>query len=240
MILNNTIILTIEDFRRQFDFSQFWTQKKHFIRDMNPNNMYYYSDSDVKCYNDICTWLNTEESSEISEIQREVGISALSNFSGKQITENDLRVGLNSLDYTNEIIYVTSGSDKINLPAFKNIIGVGPSSKERLHKIEVTGIREGETSVLIGGNVIAKLKAGDCIYVTEIDNGFIRALPNKGSKGCCHLSLENVPGQIESNLHAIVTGFGTEVENIKGVTQFRFINGYFEHSNDKYLKYESI
>lgn len=240
MILNNTIILTIEDFRRQFEFSQFWAKRKHFIRDMHPVNMYYYSDVDVHLYHDICIWLNLEENSEISEIQRETGISALSQFSGQKITKNDLKVGFNSLDYTSDIIYVNSGSDRLILPAFNNISAFNPSSDEKLHKIEITGEHEGETSILIGGNVVAKLKAGDCMYVTEKDNGFIRVLPNKGSKGCCHLCLENVPGQFESNLQAIVTGFGTEVENIKGVTQFRFINGYFEHTNDKYLKYEKV
>ena len=238
MILNNTIILTLEDFKRHFDFSQFWAQRRHFVRDMHPCNIYYCSDTDTTLYHKVCEWISEEDNSEISATQREIGISALCKLSGKKITNNDLNVAFNSLDYNSDIIYVTSGTDRLNLPAFSNIAELKPSSKEKLHKIEITGEHAGDTSILIGGNEVARLKAGDCIYVTERDNNFIRVLHNKGSKGCCHLTLENVPGHFESNLQAILTGFGKEVEKIKGVTQFRFVNGYFEYTNDKYLKYD--
>lgn len=240
MKLNNTIILTLQDFRRQFDFSQFWARRKQFVRDMHPDKVFYGIDSDIELYDAVCKWIYLEDCNGVTESQRNNGIAALRCLSCHEITDLDLRAGFNSLDYTSDIIYVTSGTDKITLPTSAELSNTKRKSEERLHKIEITGRHEGETAVFIGCDIVAKLKAGDCIYVTEINNMFIRALPNKGSKGCCHLSLENIPGHFTSNLHAIISGFGTESELIENVTQFRFFNGYFEHSNDNYLKYDTI
>jgi len=239
MKLNNLNIITLCDFRRNFDFSQFWSQRKHFIRDMHPDKVLYWNDEDKENYEKICEWIIKSESSGVVGTATgdfiATGLKLLSDYVGRSISDSDARRFFNIIDYNSDIIYIESGSERLVLPSCKYESQPEPSQNERLHKIEITGNQSGETPIFIGGKEQCRLKAGECIYVTEINGNYIRVLPNKSSKGYYHVSLVNIKGSFESDLNVVMNCFGREEEIIHAVTQFQFVHDTYKYSNSKTL-----
>lgn len=231
MILNNTIIITLQDFQRHFDFPQFWAKRIHFVRDMHPDNIYYYDPDQVKAYNNVCSWIKLEESYSTSEAQRISGLHALSILAGKEVTQKDLSTVLVTLNFEQDIISVPAGKS-INLPGKLAEESDTPSEEERLHKIEVFG--DGDiVNVLIGGNCVMRLMPGDFVYVTEINGQFLRILPNKLVKGTTTMELRNCPGQFGSTLHLERFVMGLKIRDIEDITQIYFAKGAPQYNGDK-------
>ena len=227
MKYNGTIILTLTDFRRHFNFPSFWNSRMSFVRDMGPDSIFYMSDSDKSRFNEIALWIKAEQEGKSSDNMRKNGLKALSVFAGCNVTEKDYNRAIGMLDFSTDII-VVSGEDQLNLPGTvlteKDIpqYVVSTGKKERLHKVEVESDTERIVTVFIGGTAVAHLKPQECLYVTEIDGHFLRALPNRLRFGPYMLSLENIPGKFESTLLEEYYAMGcTEIRH-NDVTQFSY------------------
>jgi len=198
-----------------------------FVRDMGPDSVFYMSDSDKSRFNEIAMWIKAEQEGKSTDDLRKNGLKALSVFAGCNVTEKDYNKAIGMLDFSTDII-VVSGEDQLNLPGTalteKDIPQYVDSAgkKERLHKVEVEGDMDRTVTVFIGGKAVARLKPQECLYVTEIDGHFLRALPNRLRFGPYVLSLENIPGKFESTLLEEYYAMGcTEIRH-KDVTQFAY------------------
>lgn len=228
MKLNNVIILTIADFRRNFSFPAFWNSRMSFIRDMNPKKMSYSTPEDMDNFEKISTWIRAEYSQTVTDELRKFGLTALSLFAKCNVTEKDLKKVIGMLDYTADIIVVESGGI-LRLPgqivnAEETMTFANTSEKkERIHKIETDGDNSDTALILIGDEEIARLSRGECVYVTEINGDFRRILPNSLSEGPYTLTMENIPGSFECDVMEEYNSMtGREVTPRKGVTQFAF------------------
>lgn len=227
MKLNNIIILTIYDFRRHFNFPAFWNSRLSFVRDMEPDQMYYFEEEDKKNYEKIVLWIKAERDGVSNSAIRQSGLTALSLFAKCNVTEKDWRKAIGMLDFSADII-VVEGGGMLKLPG-QNMTAEEATeyskkygSRERLHKVEVEGDINRTATVFIGGTEVAHLKSQECLYVTEIDGCFLRALPNRLRFGPYVLSLENIPGKFESTLLEEYYAMGcTEIRH-EGVTQFSY------------------
>ena len=45
MKLRNTLIVTLPDFAKHFNFPEFWENRKQFVRDMHPDKVYYWNEA---------------------------------------------------------------------------------------------------------------------------------------------------------------------------------------------------
>lgn len=61
MKLNNHLIVTIPDFIRNFSFNEFWVNRRQFIRDMQPDKVYYWNKSLEDAYYNIKKWIENED-----------------------------------------------------------------------------------------------------------------------------------------------------------------------------------
>lgn len=226
MKLNNTIILTLDDFRRHFNINAFWISHRHFLRDMDKEKILVPEEEEDNL-DGVRKWLEAEEDGSVTDEIRKKGIEHLSLLANHNVTVGDLRKAMGMLDYSLDII-VVSGDSQINLPG--NVLNEDSiiehinltGKKERLHKIEIDGESNTVVTVLIGGTEVAHLKPQECLYATEIDGSFLRVLPNKLRRGPYILSLENIPGKFESTLLEEYYAMGcTEIKH-NNVTQFTY------------------
>lgn len=227
MKLNNVIILTISDFRRHFNFLAFWNSRLSFVRDMDPDQVFYFDEDDKKNYERIAQWIKAEQDGSSTPSIRQTGLTALSRFAKCNVTEKDWKKAVGMLDFSADII-VVEGGGMLKLPGHNmteeeaSEFAKNAGCKERLHKIEVDGDKSTAASIFIGGKEMLQLKGGECVYATEIGNGFLRILPNHLSKGPYTLRLENISGSFESFLIEEYYLLGRNETRHKGVTQFRF------------------
>ena len=233
MILNNTLILTLQDFRRHFSFDEFWVRRKHFIRDLEPGIFFYDNQKDVEYYNLTCKWIIAEGANNITEVERQNGLQALSALLNQNISMEELSTVLVSLNFNDDIICVPAGKT-INLPG--NIVNseYPRSHSERLHKIEVQG-NIGEAKILIGGSFAGNISIGECLYVTEINGAFMRILPNIIQRGSTILKIINKPGKFTSTLEITRYDMGKHVCTKQDVTQFRLEGMRIFCNSDNFL-----
>ena len=62
MKLNDTLITSPDDFARHFSFVEFWIKHDLFLRDLNPERIFYATDRQRQLYKVVEAWLKTEES----------------------------------------------------------------------------------------------------------------------------------------------------------------------------------
>lgn len=232
MILNNTIILTIEDFRRHFDFSQFWAKRKHFVRDMHPQKIFYYNPEQEQDYWVVKEWLETEDNN-ITIEKRKTGINALSRIIDREISQSELSSILVTINYDDDIIIVKSGKT-INLPGSLVDWDYPHSNAEKLHKVEAVG-DDGDVKIMIGGSHAYTLHCKECVYITEIGGSFMRVLPTSCIKGATSLKLINIPGQFSSKLEITKYNMGKHVSVEDNVTQFALEGMRVLYNADNYL-----
>ncbi|WP_294611105.1 hypothetical protein [uncultured Bacteroides sp.] len=238
MKLNKKTIVTLTDFRRYFDLEQFWDNRRQFVRDMHPDKVYYWKDKDKECFQIVKTWIEMENSGNSNSDIRKNGLESLSTLTGKNITEEKFFMALGASDLNADIIYVQSGSS-LKLPG-KKVMTEEEAIKyskslgkpERLHKIEIKGDEEEAATIFINGIEVYKLPYGECVYITEVEGQYIRALPMKLEKGNLRLKLINKPGKFSSTLHLIRIMMGIETEDIHDVTQFSIFEGKELYSNN--------
>ena len=61
MKLQGIIISSLCDFSRYFTFVEFWEKRRMFIRDMNPEKIFYLNDRQKHLFSIICAWLEKED-----------------------------------------------------------------------------------------------------------------------------------------------------------------------------------
>lgn len=61
MKLQGVIISSLCDFSRYFTFVEFWEKRRMFIRDMNPEKIFYLNDRQKELFFIICVWLDKED-----------------------------------------------------------------------------------------------------------------------------------------------------------------------------------
>lgn len=227
MKLNNVIILTIDDFRRHFNFPAFWNSRMSFLRDLDPKKLSFFTPEDDENFAKIATWIRCEQNQSATEDVRLSGLAALSLFAKCNVTEKDWKKAVGMLDFSADIIFVEGGG-MLKLPG-QNMTAEEASEfakntgyKERLHKIEVEGDESTTASIFIGGKKMLHLRGGECVYATEIGDRFLRILPNHLSKGPYTLRLENISGSYESILIVEYHRVAYHKHRKKGVTQFGF------------------
>lgn len=231
MKLNETIILTVADFRRHFSIQKFWPQRREFIRDMSPKDVYYSNPDDRERYNEISKWIEAEDNHNTA--LRSKGLSALSQFAKCNVTEKELKAAMGLLDFSAQVIKAprngmlnlqgTAMSDSKAM-AFARSRGV----RERLHKIEIEpgddsdDNEEAKSSVFINGKEVCALRNDECVYVTEVNGQFLRVLPHKLSKGNRVLTIENIPGKFRSRMTEEFYLMGLQTREHDEVTQIGF------------------
>lgn len=210
MKLNNTLIVTLPDFARHFTFTEFWANRRQFVRDMHPSRVYYWSSELADAYAVVATWIDKGE--EATDEDREAGCKALETLVGKPINVNDINFS-ETPDLAAPVIRIQAGKT-LDLPAYKS---GGASVCLRHHKIEVYG-KNGTTAVIsIGGRQSTNIASGGFAYVTEAEGcGFIEFLPThlqndiyeltaisqEGELGCCLVvrALYNMHQEVISNI----------------------------------------
>lgn len=238
MKLGNNIILTLPEFRRTFKVSRlrdFWNARHQFIREMDYNRtqVCYWDEKDMKAFNTIKIWIEGEDNGTVSVDLRKKGLEALRQLSMTPIVMSDdefmLRVAGVGIE---EIIY--AHEEKLFLPAF--IHSGNTTNRQRIHKIEVDDSLDIPVSIYIGEKKVADLNPDGCIYVTEIENKFVKILPNQKRIGDFQYDLINNPGQYRSVLKKTKIGApNVFYEYPDSITHFWFEYGDLRTSDSEFL-----
>lgn len=241
MKLGNTIILTLPEFRREFKASQlrdFWNVRHQFIREMDwkRSHVCYWDERDIAAFNTLKEWIEDEDDGTVSTDERKKGIDALRQLSGSPIQISDDEFMLSVVGVSREdIIY--ADKEKLILPEYANT--GNQENKERIHKIEVAESLDCPVSIYIGETKVATINPDECIYVTEIQNKFVRILPNIKEVGDYKYELINVPGQYRSILKKTKIGASYIFYKYdEPITHFWFERGDVFTSDSEYLKHE--
>lgn len=249
MKLNNTLIVTLIDFQRNFNFKQFWNCRKQFLRDMHPDKMYYWEEHDKTCYTAIRVWIEAEDSGSANPDIRNSGLESLARLVGQDVTEEEATFTLDGTsDFSADIIYVKSGGS-LQLPgkamSEEEAIGYSKSvgKKERLHKIEICSEKDEDeeaATIFINGTEIIRLPYGECVYVTEIDGFFLRALPSHLNQAGIFLDLINISGAFASKLRAVGYFSETIEKIIENVTQIALLRGTYTYMGGFYYTIKDL
>lgn len=190
---NNHLIVTLTDFKRHFSSSEFWENRRQFVRDMHPDKVYYWNDELEQAYYNIKAWIESPDDAngKISE----KGKKSLSLLTGK-IFDWDENPS-SKIDLSQKIIKVQAGQT-VSLPEYK--AGDLNDFKINLHKIEIVGNSESSAKVLIGDRLWGSYYSGEVVYFTEINGGCIELLPNKLSNEVMELTLACRDSEFESDL----------------------------------------
>ncbi len=239
MKLNGTIILSLIDFKREFNFDNFWNVRKHFVRDMHPDKVYYWNEKDKERYYSVCKWIESESSESVDPYIRENGLQALSLLVDKEITQECYQKALGVTDYTQNIIIARNGNLKLPGKVLSSGEAIRYSKdtnqKERLHKIEVEDDDESSATIFIDGTEVYTLPFGECVYVTEIDGRFLRVLPTKINYGNQKYFLANIEERFTSDLYMEDYSSGDlDIDIIYDVSHFVLSKGQIRTSNKDY------
>lgn len=228
MKLNNTLIVTLPDFARHFSFIEFWENRRQFVRDMNPQRVYYWSKELSDAYFLVSKWIEKGEQATADDCK--AGCKALSYLVGKEIDASAATIAGDSDDYSAKIINISSGKT-VRLPQYQKH-GSGSVSLA-IHKIEVYGKSGTVLMVSIGKGKAIKLMAGDFVYATAVKGGgFVEFLPKTMRGNEYELTMVSQKGDFLSTL--IVRNLRTmKQEQISGVVSFALAeDGYMYINGD--------
>lgn len=198
MKLNNTLIVTLPDFAKHFTFSEFWTNRRQFIRDMHPNKVYYWNDCLKDAYFTIVQWINQGETASI--IEKNNGINALEILLGHKIDIDTIDFSNNKNNLKNPIIPVQAGQT-IVLPEYTSE-HPQPFKEDslHLHKIEIHGKSSKPSTIKIGQSKSISLHTGEFTYVTAFNGLFVEFLPTHLQSSIYELTLFSQEGIFTSTL----------------------------------------
>lgn len=224
MKLKNHLIVTLPDFVRYFDFTEFWLNRRQFIRDMNPDKVYYYDEKLVQAFNAVKLWIEQDDDADNEAIIQE-GIAALSLLADQEMDVTDLKKTKgDDVDLSQDVITIQAGQT-LSLPKLED------QRQEpinlRLHKIEVQGKSSNPAKILIGGQVVGTLREDEAVYVSEMNGGCIELLPNRLRNETWELSLLNREREFLSSLIVRNLEMGTQYSLIDCVTSFALLEDGF-------------
>lgn len=196
MKLNNHLIATLPDFIRNFNFNEFWSNRKQFLRDMNPNKVYYWDKSLEDSYYTIQEWIEAENLGDTKF--RDTGLQALKGLLGGELDLDSISISQgNKINISSDIIIIESGQN-VDFPGFDG--KKTANSKLKLHKLEVHGKSSFPATININGNCVCKMNVGEVAYLTELDGCCIEVLPNSLRNNYFELSLVSQDGTYCSTL----------------------------------------
>lgn len=220
MKLKNHLIVTIPDFARHFSFNEFWAKRNQFVRDLSPDKVYYWDSKLIDAYNNIKTWVNTCNPSELMQAK---GIEALEQLLGYTLDRSIINESNLEIDITQPIIKIET-RPCIQLPELKikDIADIDLS----LHKIEFYGQYQSESKLYIGTRYCGTYHTGDFVYVTELNGGCVDILPTRVKSNNLELNLISKEGAYFSSL--VVQNLLTNTQKVfEGVISFAILNdGY--------------
>lgn len=229
MKLNDRLIVTIPDFARNFNFIEFYGKRKQFVRDMNPEKVYYWNESLKDAFREIQQWIEGENEPN----GRTKGLAALNTLLDGCL---DMEEATSILDNGHSSIH----SKIINVLAGKDIRFQQYSSEDydepiqiELHKLEITGKSSLPANIYIGDNMCGTLKEGETAYITEINGKCIELLANHLCNESWDMKLLNKAGGFFSSL--IIRNIETaENEVIDDVTSFAVLSNGYIYIDDRY------
>ena len=225
MRLKNHLIATLPDFERHFSFPEFWQNRRQFIRDMNPDKIYYWNDELKSAFHSVKEWIEHQETCGGDQaLQQEKGLTALNTLLNGHLDMDSVNImDGRCVNVAQQIIPVQAGQ-AIDLPAYTG--GARGIMKLRLHKLEIHGSDLQPAKISIGGKPCGELHEGEVAYVTELDGGCIELLPNHLRNNVMELSLLGQQGEFRSTL--VVQDLLSDSKLMfDGVTSFALLNeGY--------------
>ena len=223
MKLNNTLIVTLPDFARHFDFAEFWDNRRQFVRDMSPQKVYYWNEQLRKAYNDVSEWI--EKGDHATDDDCKAGLTALRMLVGREIDVHGVCGNGQAVDFSADILRVGVG-DVLQLPAYSNN-GNGGGITLRHCKIEAVGnSMSAKATVRIGKSGGVEMAAGEFVYATAVGGEFVEFLPNRERNRRYDLRLVSDKGKFESRLY--VRDLATnQTHVVDGVCSFTLVDdGY--------------
>ena len=211
MKLKNNLIVTLPDFARYFDYTEFWENRRQFVRDMHPSKVYYWNNELLKAYDDIALWIAGGENAEEEAVNN--GILALEVLIGRPIRKEEIEDGKCRPDLSGPIIRVLAGTT-LDLPQYTDetpdVINL------RYHKIEVYGHSNKPAIINIGSRGSITLYATEFTYVTEVENLFIEFLPTHIQNNIYDLNLACEDGVFlpTLNVRALFSGTRTSYKDV--------------------------
>lgn len=176
MKYNDYLIVTIPDFRRHFNFKEFYAYREQFVRDMSPEKVYYWDESLIKAYRTIAQWIVCNSAQSISDLPTQVEKALKVLVDKEDIMNSELENA--DLDLSQPIIYLQSGFD-LNLPALAMDDFNGPIDI-CLHKLVNDSGSNIPITIIIGA-LSKTLADQEVVYVSECGGKFIEFLPNGAS-----------------------------------------------------------
>lgn len=197
MKLRNTLIVTLPDFSRQFNFPEFWENRRQFVRDMHPDKVYYWSETLKEAYRATASWIRQGENA--TEADKTAGLKGLETLIGRKLTPEEILADARQ-DFTAPILRVPSGQT-LTLP---ECTADAPGSLElRFHKIEVYGKSpKGASDIRIGDSRSLTLAEGEFAYVTACHERFIEFMPTHLQDERFDLRLYADAGDFKPTLYA--------------------------------------
>lgn len=175
MKLQNSLIVTLPDFARHFEYAEFWENRMQFVRDMHPSKVYYWDDKLKTAYATVVDWIRQSNHEDTSSPVCVSGIQALELLIGRKIDEKEVIRVVGKVDLTAPIICVQAGTT-LALPGYTKDT-VCEEINLCYHKIEVCGHSDKPAVIKIGEVASQELHTGDFVYVTENAGLFIEFLP---------------------------------------------------------------
>lgn len=221
MKYGNYLIVTLPDFRRHFDFKQFYENRRQFISDMHPDKVYYWGDAKlISAYHTISNWILDDPVLATDDIQADV-INALQSLTGKLISLPCLKA--DEMTLTEDVITLRPGQNVV-FPLYEK--AEAPEVIDiHLHKIVVSGESE-MPCIVSAGNESRELRHGDVLFVTECDGKFIDFSPSFEENEFLTGQLIDSSDQFGSILVITDKINGTK-QTINGVISFILVdNGY--------------
>lgn len=213
MKLQNSLIVTLPDFAKHFEYAEFWENRAQFVRDMHPSKVYYWNEELKSAYATVAEWIRQSAGADTSSVSDAVGIRALEFLIGRKIDESEVNRAVGKVDLTAPIIRVQAGTT-LALPGYDKDTASGEIHL-CYHKIEVCGYSEKSAVIKIGGSS-QEIHAGDFVYVTETNGFFIEFLPVHLHNEIYNLNLTAQEGVFAPTLQvrALFSGRQMTYENV--------------------------
>lgn len=163
------LIVTLHDFRRHFDFKQFYKNRTQFIADMHPDKVFYWDKKHVAAYHVISDWIDSVGCT--CDVLPNIVKNALSDMLGYKF---ESPCGVRDF---NEPIIILLPDEDLRLPIYSH------SESEKIdlkvHKIIASEESTKVSVVFIGDSKKVELQPGEVVYAVENQSNFITFLQNR-------------------------------------------------------------
>ena len=213
MKLQNSLIVTLPDFAKHFEYAEFWENRAQFVRDMHPSKVYYWNEELKLAYATVADWIRQSGRGDAGPLNTS-GIQALELLIGRKINDTEINGVAGKVDLSAPIIRVRAGIT-LALPGYNKDTASGEINL-CYHKIEVCGHSEKPAVIKISETASQELHTGDFVYVTENNGRFIEFLPVHLHNEIYNLSLMAQEGVFAPTLQvrALFSGRQMIYENV--------------------------